>query len=340
MAKKIPIPCQRCGGPKNRHATVCRKCADIEKKKPPIKDLKNLYIKKRFSIADIAEKAKVGYGTVRRWLEESGVSIRVGSPPLTRLPNSSFPLRCKLCKEPKMRGSYTIQGVRRSECRLCQRSKRAIRITNNPSIRIRQKSNLIKRTYGITLDEYNTLLKRQNGVCAICKRLPPTGFKRRLSVDHDHATNRVRGLLCDNCNSGIGLLKDDPKLLRIAMSYLRRFSLKRISREEMIIDIAYSVAARGTCPRAKVGAVLVKNSRVISHGYNGSPPGEVHCEDAGCIIENNHCVRVLHAEENAIIWAGRQGISTQGALLYVTYPICPRCEKFAKAAGIIGIKIV
>jgi len=81
------------------------------------------------------------------------------------------------------------------------------------------------KKYGITLKEYKKLLKRQNNVCAICKQ-PETqlakGRKkiRQLSVDHNHNTTSVRGLLCDKCNRGLGVFRDNPKFLINAAKYL------------------------------------------------------------------------------------------------------------------------
>jgi hypothetical protein len=82
-----------------------------------------------------------------------------------------------------------------------------------------------KRTYGISLDQYNEMLTKQKGTCAICKNKCPTN--RRLAVDHSHKTGIVRGLLCCHCNQGIGHLKDDPSLLRKAIEYL-------VTRDHMI----------------------------------------------------------------------------------------------------------
>lgn len=76
----------------------------------------------------------------------------------------------------------------------------------------------VYRHYGLKKEEYARLFKAQNGVCAICSGECSTG--RRLSVDHDHDTGHVRGLLCGNCNQGIGKLGDCPKLLRKAADYL------------------------------------------------------------------------------------------------------------------------
>jgi len=75
-------------------------------------------------------------------------------------------------------------------------------------------------TYGITVAEYDRLYAEQAGGCAICGESCPTG--RRLAVDHDHDTGRVRGLLCARCNNGLGNFQDDPDRLRLAVAYLTR----------------------------------------------------------------------------------------------------------------------
>lgn len=81
------------------------------------------------------------------------------------------------------------------------------------------------RKFGLTIEDYERMLLEQDGVCAICRR-PETARNQhgpiRLSVDHCHKTNRVRGLLCGNCNNGIGRFKDDPLILQSATDYLRR----------------------------------------------------------------------------------------------------------------------
>lgn len=80
----------------------------------------------------------------------------------------------------------------------------------------------LQRTFGITIDEYEERLKKQNGVCAICKQPEIRRRNKLLSVDHDHDTGFVRGLLCGACNTGIGQLHDSPKLLREAIAYLEK----------------------------------------------------------------------------------------------------------------------
>lgn len=77
----------------------------------------------------------------------------------------------------------------------------------------------LKYRFGITLDEYNAILVSQNGGCAICGQ--PPGVKR-LHVDHDHATGKVRGVLCGPCNHALGLMKDDPERLRKAATYIEQ----------------------------------------------------------------------------------------------------------------------
>lgn len=84
-------------------------------------------------------------------------------------------------------------------------------------------SQVLERNYGITLAEYNEMLDDQGGGCFICGRTAAEEGKR-LGVDHDHDTGEVRGLLCQNCNTAIGFLQDDPALLRSAADYLDSLS--------------------------------------------------------------------------------------------------------------------
>ena len=81
---------------------------------------------------------------------------------------------------------------------------------------------MLKRRYGIDYDDYELMLKQQNGVCAICGKVDP--YKRALAVDHDHSTKKVRGLLCNPCNTSLGKMHDDPALLRRAAEYLEESS--------------------------------------------------------------------------------------------------------------------
>lgn len=78
----------------------------------------------------------------------------------------------------------------------------------------------LKRTYGISYSEYLTMLEAQGGCCAICGT-SDTGKRKAFAVDHNHTTGKVRGLLCSNCNTGIGNLKEDEGIMLRAMEYLR-----------------------------------------------------------------------------------------------------------------------
>lgn len=80
----------------------------------------------------------------------------------------------------------------------------------------------LRREYGISLEEFRVLEVSQEGKCKIC-RGPPTIKRRRLSVDHDHQTGRVRALLCGACNTMIGLAREQPALLQAAIEYLKEF---------------------------------------------------------------------------------------------------------------------
>lgn len=100
---------------------------------------------------------------------------------------------------------------------------------------------------------------------------------------------------------------------------------------EYFLDIAETVSTRATCDRLKVGSVIVKDNKIISTGYNGSPNGSVHCNDEGCLMENGSCVRTIHAEINAIM---NSPISVDGATIYVTHFPCFNCSKHIVQAGI------
>ena len=113
--------------------------------------------------------------------------------------------------------------------------------------------------------------------------------------------------------------------------------IKRPTWNEYFLNIAREVAQRSTCERAQVGAVIVKDKRILTTGYNGSPRGLAHCTEIGCLMDNGHCVRTLHAEQNAIIQAALHGVITEGATIYVTHQPCFNCAKTIINAGISEI---
>jgi dCMP deaminase len=107
--------------------------------------------------------------------------------------------------------------------------------------------------------------------------------------------------------------------------------------DSYFINIALAVAERSTCDRAKVGAVLVRDKRILTTGFNGSPSGQPHCDTDGHLLVDGHCVRTIHAETNAIIQAALHGVSTKDATCYVTHIPCINCTKTLINAGITQI---
>ena len=115
---------------------------------------------------------------------------------------------------------------------------------------------------------------------------------------------------------------------------------KRIDWDQYFMFKAVFLASRSTCNRLSVGAVLVRDKRIIAGGYNGSVSGDAHCIDDGCYLRDGHCVRTIHAEMNAILQCAKFGISTDGASLYVTDFPCLQCTKSLLQAGIKEINYI
>jgi dCMP deaminase len=109
--------------------------------------------------------------------------------------------------------------------------------------------------------------------------------------------------------------------------------------DSYFLKLAMLASERATCPRMHCGCVLVKNKNVIATGYNGSIPGDDHCEDVGCLVVDNHCVRTNHAEMNAVTQAAKWGHPLEGATAYVTNMPCTTCAKALVAAGIKRVVI-
>lgn len=107
----------------------------------------------------------------------------------------------------------------------------------------------------------------------------------------------------------------------------------RISRHKMFLEVADLIGLRGTCKRLQVGCVIAKENRIVATGYNGPPPGEPHCGPEVCDIQTS-CTRAIHAEENAICFSAREGISLDNCILYCTYSPCIRCARMIVQAGI------
>ena len=116
----------------------------------------------------------------------------------------------------------------------------------------------------------------------------------------------------------------------------------RPSWDEYFMRIAHEVATRSTCPRLAVGAVVVRDKRILTTGYNGAPSGMPHCDDVGCLIRvvdgRKSCQRTLHAEQNAIIQAAYHGVSVRDSVLYCTHQPCLLCVKMIMNAGVEEVR--
>ena len=125
------------------------------------------------------------------------------------------------------KATATQNAVYRSYCKACSSEQAMQWYRDNPGRTIANKRKFNLATlYGITLQQYEDMLRAQGGVCAICGSAPTMARKTqhggRLTVDHCHDKGHVRGLLCHRCNRALGLLGDDPVILRKAISYLLR----------------------------------------------------------------------------------------------------------------------
>ena len=116
----------------------------------------------------------------------------------------------------------------------------------------------------------------------------------------------------------------------------------RPSWEEYFFKITLEVASRSTCLRRQTGAIVIRDKRILSTGYNGAPSGLMHCSEAGCLREDkkiasgerHELCRGLHAEQNAIIQAARHGIDISQSTIFCTHHPCVLCAKMLINAGI------
>ena len=141
---------------------------------------------------------------------------------------SSSSRTCTKCKRELVISAFNCRsdrgGVPHSWCARCRASNmkewRAKQTSAQRSTRYRRE-NLGR--YGISVDEYQKMFDRQDGLCAICNNPPTQGRGQRLSVDHCHETKELRGLLCHACNTSLGGFKDNPDLLRKAANYCEQY---------------------------------------------------------------------------------------------------------------------
>ena len=119
----------------------------------------------------------------------------------------------------------------------------------------------------------------------------------------------------------------------------------RPSWDEYFLEMARVTARRATCLRRSVGAILVRDRRILASGYNGAPSGLPHCEEVGCRRaelgipsgERQELCRALHAEQNAIIQAALHGVNTRDSVLYCTTQPCAICAKTLINAGVVRV---
>ncbi len=136
------------------------------------------------------------------------------------------------------------------------------------------------------------------------------------------------------------------KVDKLVEDYLYKLQPSRPSWDEYFMNVAEMVKLRSTCMSAKKGAVLVKENRVVSTGYNGSPKGVKHCNKGGCVrctlrhlgkiksgVYSEPCI-CCHSEENAIVQAAVHGVGTEGATMYTTFTPCVNCAKMIINAGV------
>lgn len=119
--------------------------------------------------------------------------------------------------------------------------------------------------------------------------------------------------------------------------------MTRPSWDSYFLDMTDHIGTRATCDRGKCGCVIVKDQRVLATGYVGSPPGLPHCDEAGHLMKKvidedgsarDHCMRTVHAEQNAICQAARYGISIEGGTLYSKMEPCRVCAMLIISVGI------
>ena len=120
----------------------------------------------------------------------------------------------------------------------------------------------------------------------------------------------------------------------------------RPSWDEYFMKLVEEVAKRATCDRGRSGCIIVKDKRILCTGYVGSPPGFPHCDEVGHMIkkisddddtERQHCVRTIHAEQNAICQAARYGLSLNGTTLYCSMEPCRICTMLIISVGITKV---
>ncbi len=164
--------------------------------------------------------------------------------------------------------------------------------------------------------------------------------KSKTNLREFENTRKKAGIIINNDSSLEALYQKIDKVLLDLIKYPQ---FKRPSWDDYFMQIAETVAKRSTCDRGKMGCIVVKNKRILSTGYSGSPTGLPHCDEAGHLMHkilnadgtvSQHCVRTIHAEQNAITHAARHGISLDGGTLYCKVEPCRVCAMLIINVGI------
>jgi hypothetical protein len=135
-------------------------------------------------------------------------------------------LSCSSCKKEKDESLFPkANGKARGYAWVCKQCKKEIRVAKHLSmtkeaVKAQNKNYWLKTSYGISLDEFNVMLKNQQHKCAICECDETEAYSQKLYVDHCHVTKKIRGLLCHSCNVAIGNFKDSTENLKKAIAYL------------------------------------------------------------------------------------------------------------------------
>lgn len=114
----------------------------------------------------------------------------------------------------------------------------------------------------------------------------------------------------------------------------------RPSLQDTMFKVLESIGERSTCNRGHAGALVVRDGRIVATGWSGAPAGLAHCDEEGHSLDpqTGGCIRTIHAEQNAICYAAREGIATKDATMYCTMTPCHMCAKSIVAAGIKEVR--
>lgn len=210
----------------------CPKCKEIHEKD-------HFYINYRKGKGNIQYVCRQNRPKRKKWfLTELGLKRKEGSKARFHIPLDDGRVYCGYCKEPHNEDHFNIvkyidrkrnnlpitqYTCKENDIRFSEFNPQKIYESNHKKTQKDYKRDvMLQREYGITLDDYNNKFIEQNGCCAICKT-PQIDLNKPLFVDHNHETNAVRGLLCNTCNGGLGLLKDNKTLLLEAVNYLNKY---------------------------------------------------------------------------------------------------------------------